>query len=219
MKRPRALLADHHPIVIEGLRHVLESEFEIAGEVNDGRALVAAVETLQPDVIIAEISMPLLNGIEAVRQIRKMNRKVKITFLTVHADIDFAAEALRAGCSAYILKSSSVAEIQEAMREALKGRSYVTPSIKKALVQAQTAAQGRPDKFRFKLTTRQREVLQLIAEGQSSKEIAEVLHLSPRTIEFHRYRIMKELGLRTTAELIQFAIKNGVAPDVNPMGP
>lgn len=161
MKPPRVLLADHHPIVIEGLRRVLAPEFEIAGEVKDGRALVAAVETLQPDIIIAEISMPLLNGIEAVRQIRKMNRKVKIIFLTMHPDVNFAAEALRAGCSAYILKSSSVAEIREAVRQALRGRSYVTPSIKKPLVQAGMERPGRHDEFRFNLTSRHREVLQL----------------------------------------------------------
>jgi DNA-binding NarL/FixJ family response regulator len=141
-----------------------------------------------------------------------MNRKVKIIFFTIHPDLNLAAEALRAGCSAYILKGSSVAEIREAVRQASGGRLYVTQSIEKALVQAKMERPEQQDQFRFKLTSRQREVLQLIVEGQSSKEIAEVLHLSRRTIEFHRYNIMKELSLRTTAELIQFAIKSGVVP-------
>jgi len=212
MNPPRVILADDHAIVIEGLRRVLEPGFEIVNEVQDGRALVAAVESFRPDLIIADISMPLLNGIEAARQIRKFNRKVKIIFLTMHPDVTYAAEALRAGGSAYVLKSSAGAEIREAARAVFSGRSYVTPSINKALVQAQMERPGRQDEVRFKLTSRQREVLQLIVEGRSSKEMAEVLHLSPRTIEFHKYRIMKELALRTTAELVQYAMKSGIVP-------
>jgi len=212
MNPPRVILADDHAIVIEGLRRVLEPEFEIVGEVKDGRALVVAVERLRPDIVIADISMPLLNGIEAARQVRKTNRRVKIIFLTMHPDVTYAAEALRAGGSAYVLKSSAGVEIREAVREVLSGRTYVTPSINEALVQAQIERPGRQDGVRFKLTPRQREVLQLIVEGRSSKEMAEVLHLSPRTIEFHKYRLMRELGLRTTAELVQYAVKSGIVP-------
>jgi DNA-binding NarL/FixJ family response regulator len=204
------LLADDHAIVREGLRRVLEPEFEIVGEVSDGRALVAAAEVLQPNIIVVDISMPLLNGIEAVRQIRKTNSKVKIIFLTMHPDVTYAAEALCAGGSAYVLKSSAGAEILEAIRQALNGRIYVTPSVNKAVVQARMERTGCRDNVQFTLTARQREVLHLIAEGRSSKEMADILHVSPRTIEFHKYRIMEALAVRTTAELVHYAVKRGI---------
>lgn len=212
MKSRRVLLADDHAIVIEGLRRILQSDFEIVGAVADGHALVAAAESLRPDIIVADISMPLLNGIEATRQIRKNNQKVKIIFLTMHPDVTYAAVALGAGGSAYVLKSSAGAEILEAIQEALSGRTYVTPSIDRALVQAEMARAGHRDELQFKLTSRQREVLQLIAEGRTSKEIAGILHVSARTIEFHKYRMMEALALRTTAELIQHALKAGIVP-------
>lgn len=211
MKSRRVLLADDHAIVIEGLRRILQSGFEIVGAVADGHALVAAAESLRPDIIVADISMPLLNGIEATRQIRKNNQKVKIIFLTMHPDVTYAAVALGAGGSAYVLKSSAGAEILEAIQEALSGRTYVTPSIDRALVQAEMARAGHHD-LQFKLTSRQREVLQLIAEGRTSKEIAGILLVSARTIEFHKYRMMEALALRTTAELIQHALKAGIVP-------
>jgi len=211
MKSPRVLLADDHAIVIEGLRRVLEPDFEIVGEAADGHALVAAAERLRPDIIVADISMPLLNGIEATRQIRKFSRKVRIIFLTMHPDVTYASEALSAGGSGYVLKSSAGAEILEAILEALSGRIYVTPSIDRAVVQAQMERAGRRDNLQSELTPRQREVLQLIAEGRSSKQMAEILHVSPRTVEFHKYRIMKALALRTTAELVHYAIKRGIA--------
>ena len=210
MKRIRILLADDHAIVIEGLRRVLEPVYEIVGEAPDGRALVTAAAALCPDIIIADISMPLLNGIEAARQIRKVNRGVKIIFLTMHPDVTYAAEALCAGGSAYVLKSSAGGEILEAIPEALHGRLYVSPSIDREVVHAQMARKDRQAHREFDLTARQREVLQLIAEGRSIKEIAEILNVSPRTIEFHKYRIMNALALGTTAELIQYAMKRGI---------
>ena len=209
MKSPRMLLADEQPIVIEGLRRVLESAFEIIGEGADGRALVVAAERLRPDIIVTDISMPQFNGIEAARQIRKIDGKVKIIFLTVHSDVSYAAEALRAGGSAYVLKSSTGAEIREAVREALSGRIYVTPSISRAAVLAQMERSGHRQDLQPELTSRQREVLQLIAEARSTKEMAKILHLSPRTVEFHKYRIMKALTLRTTLELAEYAMKRG----------
>ncbi len=211
MKRPRVLLADDHAIVIEGLRRVLEPGFEIVGEAADGRVLVAAAEKLRPDVIVADISMPLLNGIEAARQIRQIDRKVKIVFLTMHADVTYAAEALRAGGSAYVLKSSAGVRLVEAIREALSGRIFVSPPVDREAVLAQMERAGRGDELPSAFTPSQREVLQLIAEGRTSKQMAEVLHVSPRTIDFHRYRIMKALALSTTAELVQYAIKHGIA--------
>lgn len=204
------LLAEDHAIVIEGLRRLLQPAFEIVGEVEDGRALVAAAETLRPDVIIVDISMPLLNGIEAARQIRKFDQKVKIIFLTMHPDVNFAAEALSAGGSAYILKSAAGTRILAAIREVINGRTYISPSIDRAAVEAKLKKLGRSHGQPSELTARQREVLQLIAEGRSSKEIAEILHLSTRTVEFHKYRMINNLGLRTTAELIQYAVKHGI---------
>jgi DNA-binding NarL/FixJ family response regulator len=206
----RVLLADDHAIVLEGLRRILQPDFEVVGEACDGRALVAAAAALRPDVIVVDISMPLLNGIEATRQICRSDRRVKIVFLTMHPDVTYAAEALRAGGSAYVLKSSAGSEIREAIREILAGRTYISPSIDAAMVQMQLERAARHNEFR--LTSRQREVLQLVAEGRSSKDVAAILHVSPRTVEFHKYRIMEELGLRTTAELVQYAVKCRIVP-------
>jgi DNA-binding NarL/FixJ family response regulator len=210
MKPARMLLADDHAIVREGLRRVLEPSFEIVGEVADGQALVAAVERLRPGIIVADISMPLLNGIEAARRIRKFDRKVKIIFLSMHPEVTYAAEALRAGGSAYVLKSCAGAEIREAIREALSGRIYVTPSIDWEAVRALMERASRRSDPPSELTARQREVLQLIAEGRSSKEMAVILHVSRRTIEFHKYSIMRALAVRTTAELVRYAINRGI---------
>jgi DNA-binding NarL/FixJ family response regulator len=211
MKSPqRVLLADDHAIVLEGLRRVLEPHFHIVGEVADGHALVAAAGRLRPDIIVADISMPLLNGIEAVRQIRKLDRKVKIVFLTMHSEVAYVSEALRAGGSAYVLKSSAAADLLEAIREALSGRMYLSPPIDKEAVRAQTGRAGRWDQVQSELTPRQREVLQLLAEGRSLKEVAAVLNVSIKTAEFHKYNIMKQLGLHTNAELTKYAVKLGM---------
>ena len=212
MKLPlRVLLADDHAIVLEGLYRVLEPDFEIVGEVADGRALVAAAATLLPDIIVTDISMPLLNGIEAIRQIRKVNRKVIIVFLTMHPDVTYAAEALGAGGSAYVLKTSAGAELLDAIREALGGGIYVTPSIDREVVRAQMERAGRDD-VQEDLTPRQREVLQLLAEGRSLKDVAAILKISTKTVEFHKYRVMSKLGLRTNAELTKYAVKLGMTP-------
>ena len=209
MKRPRVLLADNHPIVIEGLRRLLESHFEIVGSVGDGRALVDAVEALRPDVIVVAISMPLLNGIDAIRQIRRTNRRVKVVFLTAHSEMTYVSEALRVG-EAYVLKSSPVAEILLSIRQVLAGGRYVTPLIDMALLQRAMERARKSEESPVKLTARQREILQLVAEGRTGKEMAAILHLSPRTVEFHKYRLMKALGLSTTANLVQYAIKRGI---------
>ncbi|MBW8058414.1 MAG: response regulator transcription factor [Nitrospiraceae bacterium] len=211
MKRPRVLLADDHKIVVEGLRNLLEPEFELVGTVEDGRALVAAAAELRPDVIVADISMPLLNGIEAARQIKKADSGAKIVFLTMHPDVTYATRAFEAGASGYVLKHSAPSELVTAIREALKGRTYVTPMIAKDVLESfMDRSHKREDVF-HKLTPRQREILQLVTEGRSAKEIASLLNISPRTVEFHKYRMMEDLGLRTNAELIQFAIKHGLA--------
>ena len=203
MKKPRILLADDHRIVIEGLRNILEPEFDLVGAVGDGRALLAEAAKLQPDVIVVDISMPLLNGIEAARQITKAHSKAKIIFLTMHADATYAKRALEAGASGYVLKHSAPAELVTAIHEALAGRIYMTPSLA-----GKRALRHKSDE---PLTIRQREVLQLVAEGHSAKQIAFLLHISARTVEFHKYRIMEDLQLHSNAELVQYAIKHGIA--------
>ena len=210
MSRPTVLLADDHAVAVEGLRRILEPDFEVVGVAVNGRELLTAAEQLQPAVIVVDVSMPLLNGIEAVRQIRKTDPKVKIVFISMHPDLVYITEALQAGGSAYVLKSSAGNEIVVAVRDALQGRTYLSPSINQAALVAQIKRnRDAPDKP-AQLTERQREVLQLTAEGRNNKEIAEILHVSPRTVEFHRYRLMETLGLRTTAELVQYALKHRI---------
>ena len=209
MKRTTVLLADDHAIVVEGLRRVLEPEFDVVGTVADGHALVESAETLRPDVIVVDVSMPLLNGIEATRQIRATNQQTKIVFLSMHPDVVYVSEALQAGGSAYVLKSSAGTEIVTAIREALQGGTFVTPAIDKATLEAQMRRDQRSP-GRSALSPRQTEVLQMITEGRSTKEIAEILQISPRTVEFHRYHAMESLGLHTIAELVQYAIKHQI---------
>jgi DNA-binding NarL/FixJ family response regulator len=202
------LLADDHAIVVEGLRRVLEPDFEVVGVVADGLALVKAAEKIRPDVIVVDVSMPHLNGIDAARQIRATNQRTKIVFLSMHPDVVYASEALQAGGSAYVLKSSAGVEILTAIRETLRGGTFVTPAIDKGTLDAQIRRDQRsPDVLRT-LSPRRREVLQMVAEGRTTKEIAEILQISPRTVEFHRYRAMESLGLHTVAELVQYAIKH-----------
>ena len=210
MKRPSVLLSEDHTIVMEGLRRILEPHLNVVGSVEDGRALVAAAKELRPDVIVADISMPLLNGIEAARQIKKMKIRTKIVFLTMHPDVTYATEAFRAGASGYVLKNSAAQELVTAIQEAFKGRVYVTPLVAKDVLHTLMTASSQPEKRSVELTPRQREVLQLVAEGHSAKEISGILHVSPRTVEFHKYQIMEKLGLRTTPELTQYAIKHGI---------
>ena len=210
MTRPRVLLADDHKIVAEGLRAILEQEFELVRTVEDGRALLEAAEKLNPDVIVTDISMPLLNGIEAARQIKKLTPKVKIVFLTMHPDVTYATRALEAGASGYVLKHAAPSELITAIKEVLTGRIYLTPMIAKDVLDSFMSESHRRRKTVIELTPRQREVLQLTSEGRSAKEIASILNISTRTVEFHKYRMMESLGLRTNADLIQYAIKHGI---------
>ena len=210
MKRTTVLLADDHAIVVEGLRRVLEVHFDVVGMVGDGLALVKAAEELRPDLIVVDVSMPLLNGIEATRQIRATNQHTKIVFLSMHPDVVYVSEALQAGGSAYVLKSLAGIEILAAIRAALQGERFVTPSIDRATLEAQIRRDQRSPDALHSLSPRRREVLQLVAEGRSNKEISEILQISPRTVEFHRYRAMESLGLHTIAELVQYAIKHRV---------
>ena len=207
MALPRVLLADDHTLLLGAFEKLLAGECEIVGQVADGRALLAAAEQHKPDVIVLDISMPLLNGLEAGRQIKQRLRSVKLVFLTMNEDADLAAEAFRAGASGYVLKRSAASELTTAIREVMQGRSYITPLIAEGLV---GSLQQVDERRGAELTPRQSEVLQLVAEGHSMKEIASLLNLTPRTVAFHKYRMMEQLKVKTTAELIQYAVKHGI---------
>lgn len=210
MKKPRVLLADDHKIVVEGLKTLLGSEFEIVGSVEDGRALADQAATLHPDVIVADISMPQLNGIEAARKIKKTDKNIKIVFLTMHPDATYAASAFEAGASGFVLKHSAPSELITAIHEAMKGRTYVTPLIAGDLIRTYQEGVSPEKDFLKKMSPRQREILQLLAEGKSAKEIASILNISTRTVEFHKYKMMEHLNIKTGAELVQYAIKHGL---------
>ncbi len=205
MSVPRVLLADDHVLLLGAFEKLLAADCTIVGQVSDGRALVAAAEQLKPDVIVLDISMPLLNGLEAARQIKKKLSNVKLVFLTMNEDADLAAEAFRAGASAYLLKRSATSELPAAIREVMQGRSYITPLVADGLVGSLMH-----DAAPHQLTPRQREVLQLLAEGRSMKEVGSVLNLTPRTVAFHKYRMMEQLKVKSTAELIQYAVKHHI---------
>ena len=210
MKKVRILLADDHRIVAEGMRSLLEPEFEFAGIVEDGRTLIKAAEKILPDVIVADISMSRLNGIEAARQIKKLRPDIKIVFLTMHQDVTYAMRAFEVGASGYVLKHSASSELVTAIHAALKGQTYVSPMIAGELMKGYKNRTYLKKELISELTPRQKEVLQLLAEGHSAKEAADILCISQRTIEFHKYTIMEKLNLKTTADLIQYAIKHGI---------
>jgi DNA-binding NarL/FixJ family response regulator len=215
MIRARVLIADDHAILLDAFTRLLEPEYDVVGTVTDGQALVQAAESLKPDVIIADISMPRLNGLDAAERLRERAPGVKLVFLTVNEDPQVAAEAIRRSAAGYVLKKSAAAELFEALQEVLRGRTYVTPAIAKVstldfVVEAKRAGPVRG------LSLRQREVLQLLAEGKSMKEAADILGLTARTIAFHKYEMMNHLGLKTGAELIQHAVKLGLVAGPTP---
>jgi DNA-binding NarL/FixJ family response regulator len=210
MSRPRILIADDHQILAEGLRGLLEPEFEVVGVVGNGRDLVAAAKKHLPDAIVADVTMPLLNGIEAAAQLRDLGVKAKVIFLTMHRDVTYARRAMLAGGSGFVLKHSAASELVAAVREALQGRTYVTPMIAGELLQSYRQGNSGQRDSADRLTARQWEVLQHFAEGRSAKEVATVLKISTRTAEFHKARILGTLGLQNTAELVQYAIRHGI---------
>ena len=206
MKLPRVILADDHTLVAEALRQLIAPYFDVVATVADGHALVDQAISLKPDAVVVDVAMPLLNGLEAGRQLKGKIPGLKLIFLTMNEDPELAVEAMRVGACGYVLKKSAGSELLQAIRAALRGKSYITPQI----------ARGMEDSFirnphgrshPKSLTPRQREVVQLLAEGKSMKEVASVLNLTPRTIAFHKYRVMQELGFKTNAELVQFAMK------------
>jgi DNA-binding NarL/FixJ family response regulator len=209
MKRPRVLLADDHRLLREAFAQLLEPSCEVVGAVADGRALLAAAKDLRPDIVVLDIAMPLLNGLDAARQLKRLTPGIKVIFLTVSEDPDLAAEAFRLGASGFLLKNSAASELFQAIQEALQGRSYVTPQVTGSLVGTLIDNPGAGRKP-GELSPRQREVLQLLAEGHSMKEIGRILQITPRTVAFHKYSMMEELGIKSSAELVQFAIKRHI---------
>jgi len=205
--RARLMIADDHTLVAEACKSLLEPEFDVVAVVGDGRALVEVGQALRPEVAIVDIGMPQLNGLDAGEQLKRMVPSIKLVFLTMNLDAEIAAEAFRRGASGYVVKNSAAAELLIAIRETLKGQSYLSPLITgdtvKILLRGDKAYKGGE-----RITTRQREVLQLLAEGMSMKEIASALNLKPGTVAFHKYRAMESLGLRTNTELLQYAIKH-----------
>ena len=208
--RPRVLLADDHLLVAEALKSLLTPEFDLVGVVEDGRALIEAVGKLQPDVIVADVTMPHLNGIDALIRLRQHGDQTPVVFLTMHRDVSFARRALDAGASGFVLKHSASAELVTAIRTALQGKTYLTPQLAGEVLEAMKQGPEQDGDPIASLTPRQREVLQLLAEGRSAKEIASDLEISARTVEFHKYQMMETLDLHTNAELIHFAIKHGL---------
>ncbi len=204
--RPRILLAEDHAILLEAFKQLLAPACDVVGTVTDGRALLEAAEKLKPDIIVLDISMPLLNGIEACRQLQPRLPDTRWVFLTVNEDPDLAIEAFRLGASGFLLKSSAAAELFSAIQMAAEGRRYLTPLISKGEPLNVFLARASHDAGE-RLTARQREVLQLLAEGRLMKEVADILKVTPRTVAFHKYTIMEHLGLKTTAELVQYAVK------------
>lgn len=210
-QRPRGVLADDHAIVTDGLRRLLESEYEIVAVAADGQALIESARTLRPDFVIADISMPLRSGIDAIREIKREFPQIAAICLTMHADRMYLAEALAAGAAGFVAKHAAAVELRQALRTVLRGGTYVSP-----LVGGGGPMRGRPYADRagaralFKLTVRQRQVLQLVAEGHTVREIARILNVVPKTVEFHKYRIIESLGLESSAAMIRFAIRHGI---------
>jgi len=210
MKRPKVLIADDHSMVIDGLRSLLEPEFEVVGAVNDGRAVLPAVRKLQPDVVVIDISMPLLNGLDCTRQLHDTGCTAKILILTMHPDATLAQEALAAGASGYLLKSSPGSELKGALRDVLQGRTYLSPGVTRDAVEIMGRMTSIHEDVWARLTPRQREVLQLLAEGKSHKEVADILNISVKTAEYHKYAILDKLGLKSNAELVKYAVRHGI---------
>lgn len=208
--KPRVRLADDHSLIVKGIAGLLESRYEVVGSADNGETLVAEALRLKPDVIVLDVSMPILNGIDAASQIRKSLPGSQLVFLSMHANAIYLRKALEAGASAYVLKSGAAEELLTAIEEACGGRTYVTPCFGREVIERLRHEPGKTGRASIELTGRQRQILQLIAEGRQNKEIAEILQVSVETMEFHRGRLMAKLGARTVAELTRLAIQEGL---------
>ncbi len=209
-RRPRVLLADDHRLVAEGLKGLLAPEFDLVGIAEDGQALLELVRTLRPDAVVADISMPRINGIEALIRLRQEGDRTPVVFLTMHRDVAYARRALEAGAMGYVLKDAAPEELVSALRSVLKGKTYFTQELAREILDALKPGGGNSTDPVASLTLRKREILQLLSEGKSVKEIAACLGISVRTVEFHKYELMEKLGLRSSADLTRFAIRHGL---------
>jgi DNA-binding NarL/FixJ family response regulator len=212
MKRLRVLLGDDHALILDGIRSSLQAHHEIVGQATDGKVLVEAAQRLRPDLIILDISMPVLNGLESAKRIKEALPSTRLIFLSQHLNPAYLKQALKAGASGYVLKSGATEELLKAISTAMRGETYITPSFGQDVIARLWNRSGEISDQSEELTERQREILQLIVEGRGNKEIADVLHLSIKTIEFHRARIMDKLGVRSAAELTKVALQQGIIP-------
>jgi DNA-binding NarL/FixJ family response regulator len=209
MTRPRILLCDDHALLLDGYTRLLEDQFNVVGAARDGRQLLELAVALKPDLILLDISMPLLNGIDAARRLSGLIPRTRILMVSMHGDPDYVAESFRAGASGFVLKAGAADELRLAIRQVLAGHRYVTPLIPGQSLSGLLESEGR-DPVAWQLTLRQREVLQLVAEGRTASEIAELLKISPKTVEFHKSRIMHQLGVRSVADLTRYAVRHGM---------
>ena len=210
MQRPRIILADDHTLLLDALKNLIEPEFEVVGTFNDGKALVEAVPRLNPNVVVLDIGMPTMNGLNAGQRLKQMMPMLKLVYLTMNHDPDVAGEAFRLGASAFVLKNSAATELLQAIRKVVRGGYYVTPLMTKGM-EGSVVQYFKQRKAKYPLTLRQKEVLQLLAEGRSMKEVAFVLNVSPRTVAFHKYTMMEHLHIRSNAELIEYALRSSLA--------
>jgi len=211
MKSPRVILADDHTLVLDALKNLIEPEFEVVGLFADGHSLVEAAPGLSPNVIVLDISMPTMNGLNAGQRLKQIMPMVKLVYLTMNHDPDVAGEAFRLGASGFVLKNSAAKELLQAIRQVVRGGYYVTPLMTEGM-DGSFVQNFKQRKGKYSLTLRQKEVLQLLAEGRSMKEVAFVLNLSPRTVAFHKYTMMEHLHIRSSAELIEYAMRSSLAP-------
>ena len=210
MTRPTILIAEDHRVVAEGLRSTLARDFDVVGIVHDGTALIEGAKSLRPDAIVADITMPRVNGIEALAALRGEGIGIPIIFLTMHREVAYARRALKAGASGYVLKLDAPEELTQAVRAALAGDTFVSPAIAGELLQSARKRPASPDPV-ARLTPRQRDILRLLAKGLSAKEIGNLLDISSRTVEFHKYQLVDVLDMKSSSELIHFAIRHGIA--------
>ena len=208
--RPRIVIADDHTLVADLCRKLLETEFQVVGTVSNGRAMVRAAADLKPDVIVVDVAMPILNGLDAGQQVKEIAPSAKLIFLTMNNDIELAAEAFRRGASGYLLKTCAASELVMAVHEVLRGRSYMSKSLRKDDVNYLRRTEAKLVEEDERLTERQREVLQLLAEGKVMKEIADILNMTTRTVAFHKYRMMEALGAKSNAELVRYAVRHHI---------
>lgn len=210
MSRIRILLGDDHSLVLEGIRRLLDSKYDVVGSAENGKVLVSEALRLKPEIVVLDITMPILNGIDAAKEIRKTLPNARFVFISMHANAIYVRKAMEAGCSAYVLKSGASEELLQAIEVARKGGRYLSPGLGNNVLEELAVRPRTSSRHVIDLTSRQQQILQLIAEGKQNKEIAAILHVSVRTVEFHRLRLMNKLGARTAAELSRFAIEAGL---------